>query len=97
MKDNARDKFWRKAIPALEKQVRFLSERKMEENLDHACGGDACEAFRMGAWEAQREMIGRLRELQAKLNAAGSTAGTQSPAVRAPSAPGSPQRQNGDA
>lgn len=63
----AEQKFWSKAIPALEKSVRFQSERKMEENLEHACGDDVCEAFRMGAWEAQREMIARLRDLQVKV------------------------------
>jgi hypothetical protein len=61
------EKFWSAAIPALEKNLRFQSERKMEENLEHACGDDVCEAFRMGAWEAQREMIARLRELQVKV------------------------------
>ena len=69
MAKTPRDKFWDRAIAELSKQVKFLPERKMEQNLEMACGEDVCEAFRMGAWEAQRELIRRLRTLQGKLTA----------------------------
>lgn len=69
MPDNARDKFWRKALPELQKKLRFLSEKKMEANLDMASDGTLTSAFQMGAEEAQQEMIARLRALQGKLTA----------------------------
>ena len=66
MADNARDKFWRKAIPEVGKRLKFLPERKLEENLEFAAGC-LSEAYRIGAEEAQTELISRLRILQGKL------------------------------
>lgn len=66
MADNARDKFWRKAIAESSKKIRLLSARKLEANLDMAAG-TMVEAYIIGVEEAQGEIIARLRELQAKL------------------------------
>lgn len=68
MADNARDKFWRKAISEAGKRLRFLPDRTMEKQLDYAAGTMA-EAYRIGAEEAQGEIIQRLQVLQGKLTA----------------------------
>lgn len=68
MADNARDKFWRKAIVEAGKRLKFLPERVMERQLDYAAGTMA-EAYRIGAEEAQGEIIRRLQVLQGKLTA----------------------------
>lgn len=67
MKDNARDKFWRKAIAETGKKLRFLPEGKLNANLEFC--GDFAEAYRVGAEEAQGEIETRLRALQLKLSA----------------------------
>lgn len=69
MADNARDKFWRKARVEAAKRLRFLPERQLEKQLDYAAGTMA-EAYRIGAEEAQREILTRLRQLQDKLMSA---------------------------
>ena len=69
MADNARDKFWRKAIAEAGKRLKFLPERVMEKQLDYAAG-TMSEAYRIGAEEAQEEIIRRLIVLQGKLTAA---------------------------
>jgi len=45
------------------KKIRVQSERKLEEALDYATGGDACESYRLGVEEAQGEIVSRIREL----------------------------------
>lgn len=45
------------------KKVRVQSPRKLEEALDYATGGDACESYRLGVEEAQSEIMSRIREL----------------------------------
>jgi hypothetical protein len=65
MKNNARDRFWLKAVKAANKKLRFLPDRKLTANLEF-CGDDVAEAYRCGAEEAQGEIINRLAELQAK-------------------------------
>ena len=72
MADNARDKFWRKAIVVASKKLKFLPERKLEENLEFAAGC-LSEAYRIGAEEAQTEILSRLHILQGKLAAAPSS------------------------
>lgn len=68
MADNPRDKFWRKARVEAAKPLRFLPERQLEKQLDYAAGTLA-EAYRIGAEEAQGEILARLRLLQDKLMA----------------------------
>lgn len=68
MADHARDKFWRKARAEAAKRLRFLPERQLEKQLDYAAGSLA-EAYRIGAEEAQGEILTRLRMLQDKLMA----------------------------
>lgn len=63
---NERDKFWRKAIPAISKKIRILSDKALNSNLDAFCG-DFAEAYRCGVEEAQGEMIDRLQNLQEHL------------------------------
>jgi hypothetical protein len=45
------------------KRIRVQSPRKLEEALDYATGGDACESYRLGVEEAQGEITSRIREL----------------------------------
>lgn len=66
MKENYRDKFWRKALGEARKKIKILPDRKLEENLEYAAGSLA-EAYRIGVEEAQGEIITRLQGLQAKL------------------------------
>lgn len=66
--DNARDKFWRKAIPEVRKRIKLLSDRKLEANLEMAAGTLA-EAYRIGVEEGQLVAIQRLADLQRKLAA----------------------------
>lgn len=70
--DNARDKFWRKAYPEVAKRLKFLPERKLNANLEFAAGNLA-DAYRIGAEEAQTELLSRLRILQGKLTAESSS------------------------
>ena len=60
------EKFWRKAVKAAKKKVHTLGDKKLNENLEYACGSLA-EAYRVGVEEAQGEIVSRLMELQNKL------------------------------
>lgn len=51
-----------RAIDAASKRLPILSERKLNGNLEMFCGSFA-EAYKIGAEEAQREIISRLREI----------------------------------
>lgn len=68
MRDNARDKFWRKALTEAGKTIRVLPARKLNGQLEYAAG-DLAEAYRIGVEEAQEEILSRLRALQGKLAA----------------------------
>lgn len=57
------DKTLRRALKAAEKKLPFAATKKMEANLDMACGNDLCEAYRIGAEEAQWEIAGRIAAL----------------------------------
>lgn len=68
MRDNTRDKFWRKALTEAGKKIKVLPTRKLNDQLDYAAG-DLAEAYRIGVEEAQGEILSRLRILQGKLTA----------------------------
>ena len=53
-----------KAIKAASKRLPFKSEKAQNEMLEYAAGSLA-EAYRIGAEEAQTEIIGRLRKIAA--------------------------------
>lgn len=50
------------AIKTAKKRLRFMPERRQNENLEHAACSLA-EAYRIGAEEAQQEILNRLRQL----------------------------------
>ncbi|MCU1318097.1 MAG: hypothetical protein JWN63_3419 [Candidatus Acidoferrum typicum] len=68
MAQNARDKFWRKAIAEASKRIKVLSDKKLNANLDYAAGSLA-DAYNIGVQEAQMEITDRLKLLQDKLTA----------------------------
>lgn len=53
-----------KALKAAGKRLPFASEKKQNEMLEWAAGSMA-EAYRIGAEEAQGEIIARLRKIKA--------------------------------
>jgi hypothetical protein len=58
-----------KAIRAARKRIAILPAKKLNHNLEFACG-DLAEAFECGVQEAQMEIVDRLLELEAKLRRA---------------------------
>lgn len=54
-----------KAIKEAAKKLPFNSRKQQNEILEYAAD-DLADAYRIGAEEAQREILRRLRELQAK-------------------------------
>jgi hypothetical protein len=66
MRDNARDKFWRKALTEAGKKIKVLPARNLNDQLEYAAG-DLAEAYRIGVEEAQGEILSRLRTLQERL------------------------------
>lgn len=52
-----------RAIAASKKRLRFMPEKQQNENLEYACSSLA-EAYRIGAEEAQQEILSRLRALE---------------------------------
>lgn len=58
-----------KAISAAKKKIRILGDKALNSNLSYFCDSLA-EAYRCGAEEAQSEIVGRLIELEAKLQRA---------------------------
>ncbi len=59
-----------KAIREAQKRLPFKSVKQRNEILSYAAD-DLAEAYRIGAEEAQGEIVARLRELAAKEQAAG--------------------------
>lgn len=53
------------AIHTASKKLPFLSRKQQNEMLDFAAD-DLADAYRIGAEEAQREIVGRLRGLAAE-------------------------------
>lgn len=51
---------------AASKKILVQGARKLQEALDYATGGDACESYRLGVEEAQGEIVSRIRELVKK-------------------------------
>lgn len=74
MADNARDKFWRKAIAEASKKIKVLPDRKLEANLEYAAGSLA-DAYNIGVQETQMEITDRLKLLQDKLTKASQPTG----------------------
>ncbi len=54
-----------RAISAARKRLPLLSERELEETLSYAADSMA-EAYRIGAAEAQQEIVARLTRLKEK-------------------------------
>lgn len=50
------------AVRAASKRLPINPDRKLNERLDYFCG-DFAEAYRIGAEEAQREIVARLNAL----------------------------------
>jgi hypothetical protein len=59
------DKVLNKAIRAAAKKLPLRSDKVIRQNLEFVTD-DLAEAYRIGAEEAQREIVIRLRELEAK-------------------------------
>lgn len=55
-----------KAIRAVERKIKFYSEKRRNEMLSYAAG-DMAEAYQIGAEEAQGEMLSRLQAIRAAL------------------------------
>lgn len=55
-----------RAIKAAQKKLPILRDKPLNQNLEMFCG-DFAEAYRVGAQEAQEEIISRLRELSTSL------------------------------
>jgi hypothetical protein len=53
------------AVKAAAKRIPFLSDKRLNANLEFAAG-DMAEAYRIGAEEAQREIIVRLLAVKAE-------------------------------
>lgn len=55
-----------KAIRAVERKIKFYSEKRRNEMLSYAAG-DMAEAYQIGAEEAQGEMLSRLQAIRRTL------------------------------
>ena len=50
----------KKAIRLASKKIRILSDKPLNQNLSFCCD-DMADAFRQGVFEAQHEIVSRLR------------------------------------
>jgi hypothetical protein len=57
-----------KVLALVRKCLPFRGSKAMEKNLEMACGEDLCEAYRIGAEEAQAEIYQRLAALAGPVN-----------------------------
>lgn len=57
-----------KVLTLVRKRLPFRGTKAMEQNLEMACGDDLCEAYRIGAEEAQAEIYQRIATLAGPVN-----------------------------